>query len=64
MIKTKLLKFSDETDANNKETIDDPSKQKLSYEDIEQLKKDGLEGQVNNIDAIYLRVNGYSHNLS
>ncbi|CAG8470760.1 5290_t:CDS:10 [Acaulospora colombiana] len=35
----------DETDANNKETIDDPSKQKLSYADIEQLKKDGLEGQ-------------------
>ncbi|CAG8574278.1 12562_t:CDS:10 [Acaulospora morrowiae] len=35
----------DETDANNKETTDDPSKQKLSYADIEQLKKDGLEGQ-------------------
>ncbi|CAG8727344.1 23920_t:CDS:10 [Cetraspora pellucida] len=35
----------DESDANNQQTIDDPSKQKLSYQDIEQLKKDGLEGQ-------------------
>ncbi|CAG8613598.1 14174_t:CDS:10, partial [Racocetra fulgida] len=35
----------DESDANNQQTIDDPSKQKLSYQDIEQLKKDGIEGQ-------------------
>ncbi|RIB22294.1 Gcd10p family-domain-containing protein [Gigaspora rosea] len=35
----------DDSGANNQETIDDPSKQKLSYQDIEQLKKDGMEGQ-------------------
>ncbi|RIA81285.1 Gcd10p-domain-containing protein [Glomus cerebriforme] len=35
----------DETDANNKEILDDPSKQKLSYQEIEKLKKQGLEGQ-------------------
>ncbi|CAG8442621.1 2337_t:CDS:10 [Diversispora eburnea] len=45
IIRNVAFREVDETDANNKETIDDPSKQKLSYEDIEQLKKDGLEGQ-------------------
>ncbi|CAG8728519.1 1457_t:CDS:2, partial [Dentiscutata heterogama] len=35
----------DDSGANNQKTIDDPSKQKLSYQDIEQLKKDGMEGQ-------------------
>ncbi|CAG8497223.1 5795_t:CDS:10 [Ambispora leptoticha] len=35
----------DETDANNRDIMDDPSKQKLSYTDIEKLKKEGMEGQ-------------------
>ncbi|CAG8450142.1 15670_t:CDS:10 [Dentiscutata erythropus] len=35
----------DDSGANNQKTVDDPSKQKLSYQDIEQLKKDGMEGQ-------------------
>ncbi|CAG8433899.1 12132_t:CDS:10 [Ambispora gerdemannii] len=35
----------DETDANNRDIMDDPSKQKLSYTDIENLKKEGMEGQ-------------------
>ncbi|KAG9305708.1 hypothetical protein G9A89_005106 [Geosiphon pyriformis] len=35
----------DETDANNRDIIDDPSTQKLSYTDIEKLKSEGIEGQ-------------------
>ena len=44
----------DETDANNKEILDDPSKQKLSYQEIEKLKKQGLEGQVKKFDLLKL----------
>ncbi|CAI2169912.1 13202_t:CDS:10 [Funneliformis geosporum] len=42
----------DETSANNKEILDDPSKQKLSYQEIEKLKKQGLEGQASYIKDI------------
>nr|CAG8466253.1 8130_t:CDS:2 [Entrophospora candida] len=34
----------DETEANNQEIFDDPSKQKLSYKEIEQLKQQATEG--------------------
>ncbi|CAG8578324.1 6217_t:CDS:10 [Funneliformis mosseae] len=45
VIKNVAFHEIDETSANNKEILDDPSKQKLSYQEIEKLKKQGLEGQ-------------------
>jgi hypothetical protein len=35
-----------ETDANNQDTTDDPSKQNLSHQEIEEMKKQGVDGQV------------------
>lgn len=67
-----LLYFSinilDETDANNKEILDDPSKQKLSYQEIEKLKKQGLEGQVkkfilHELMIIFVRYLSYYNNI-
>ncbi|KAI8324008.1 Gcd10p-domain-containing protein [Martensiomyces pterosporus] len=37
---------ADDTEANNKEIIDNPNSQKLTYEEIEQLKLKGLAGDV------------------